>query len=376
MAFRRIAVVGAGIGGLTAAVALARAGVRCEVFERRTGPDNSGAGLQISPNAAAELHDLGLAGMFGGAVRPVAREIRRWRDDSLLGTTALQGYGAPYYTIRRAKLIRSLLDAVRSAQGVTAVRFGRKCVGLRETGSGVVLHFDDGSESAADAVIGADGLYSMVRARLHRDLPKYHGHVAMRAVVPAAWARTPAALDRVVVWLGPGRHCVAYPIDGGRSLNLVATVPAADPRSAGDIDLPAAYRAWHPAVRDLLALPARFEPHPLYDRPPLPRWHRGRLAVLGDAAHPMLPSLAQGAAQAVEDAVALARCVREPDAFARYQALRDRRARRVADAARTGLRVHHLSDGPDQQRRDHAMAVAPPDSLDWLYGRADVEAGA
>ena len=376
MAYREVAVVGAGIGGLTAAVALARQNVRCVVFERHPALPDDGAGIQISPNAAAELHELGLAAAFDTAVRPACREIRRWRDNTLLGRTELgpvaeRRYGAPYYTLRRTALTGALLDAVRRAHGPSAVRFSRRCAGVRDEGDRVTLGFDDGTTARADAVVGADGLRSAVRGHFGHELPRFRGHVAGRAVLPMDAARPWAEPDRIVVWLGPGRHCVCYPIDRGRHLNLVITTPAARPpgrntRISGT-DLLTRYAGWHPAVRGLLARAGRIDQRALYDRPPMPGWHRGRVVLLGDAAHPMLPFLAQGAAQAIEDAAALARCVHRPDGFARYEELRQDRVRRVVEASAAGLSVHHLPDGDEQRLRDRALAAAPRDVLDWLY---------
>lgn len=386
MAFRSIAVIGAGIGGLTTAVALARENVRAEVFERAATLPMTGGGIQISPNAAGVLRELGVAAAFDSAVRPGRREIRGWRDDepvawTELGRVAEARYGAPYYTLRRAALGRALFAAARDALGPAAVQFGRRCTGARDHGSGVVLRFDDGSETYADAVVGADGLHSSIRGLLHTDRLRYSGYVAYRAVLPigrAPWLADPA---RVVVWLGPGRHCVSYPIDGGRSLNLVAMVPAPMPpaaaRETSVREVLEAFHGWHPAVRGLLAVAGQFDQHGLFDRAPLPAWHRGRVALLGDAAHPMLPCNAQGAAQAIEDAAVLARCVREPDGFGRYEAVRRPRVERVTAAARAGLHTYHLPDGPEQKRRDDALAGAPPDAFDWLYGyRSHDEAGA
>lgn len=361
----RIAIVGAGIGGLTAAVALARENVACVVYERHATLPDDGAGIQISPNAAAELHALGVEAAFGEAVRPSSREIRRWRDNTVLGRTDLSRYAIPYYTMRRGALVAALKDAAKPFP----VRFGRRCVAIRVDPSGVVLGFDDGTVSRADAVVGADGLHSAVRGVFSRELPRYSGYVAGRAVLPMDAARSLAADDRVLVWLGPKRHCVAYPIDRGRRLNLVVVEPQATP--AGRTirkDSMAAFTGWHPAVRGLLGLAGRIERRALYDRPPLPRWHNGRVVLIGDAAHPMLPFIAQGAALAIEDAAALGRCLRRPDAFSHYEKLRRDRVARIADVSRAGLRAYHLPDGEDQRRRDRAMAAAPPDTLDWLYG--------
>jgi salicylate hydroxylase len=376
MAHQKIAVIGAGIGGLTAAVALAREGVHCTIFERTGTLPGTGGGIQLAPNAAAVLHRLGLAPALTGAVRPVARELRRWRDNEVIGRVELGRaaelrYGAPYYTMRRATLCRALFEATRRAHGPDAVRFGRGCIGVEERGDDVVIQLDDGSQCHADAVIGADGINSFVRGLLHTDTVRYSGHSVYRAVFPAEAARWLSAPARVVVWLGPGQHCVSYPVDGGRSLNLVATVPAPVPpvaaREVSASELLTAYAGWHPAVRGLFAVAGRFDHHGLFDRPALPSWHRGRLAVLGDAAHPMLPFIAQGAAQAIEDAEVLAGHLHEPDGFARYAAARRTRVERVAAVARAGLHDHHLADGPEQRLRDSGLAATGLPELDWLY---------
>jgi salicylate hydroxylase len=372
MTISRVAVIGAGIGGLSAAVALARVGVHCEVFERYRTANDTGGGIQLSPNAVAVLHGLGLGPALTGSVRPQARELRRWQDNKVIGRVCLgpaaeQRFGAPYYTLRRAALSRALL----AAAGPRTVRFGRRCVGVRNDGDGVLVQFHDGSEHRADAVIGADGINSVVRDAVHRDVPRYSGHIVYRAVFPAERAGWLGSPPRVVVWLGPGRHCVVYPVDGGRSLNLVATAPQPVPptavREVAGSDLLAAYSGWNPALRGLLAVAGRLDEHGLFDRPPLPAWHHGRVVLLGDAAHPMLPFIAQGAAQAIEDADSLAAHIHESDGFLCYEAERRSRVERVSALARAGLHDHHLPDGPEQQLRDSRLAGTGLPDFDWLY---------
>ncbi|SNY40801.1 FAD-dependent monooxygenase [Paractinoplanes atraurantiacus] len=321
------AVVGAGVGGLTAALALRREGFsRVTVYERQAELPFEGYGIQISPNAAALLDGH----VFAAAARPPYREIRRWRDDAVISRIDLQRYRTPYYTMRRGDLIAALA-------------------------SPVVLNAPVRSAADLDAeiVIGADGLNSALHGAIASDRPRDSGYVAYRAVVPAG-------LDRVVVWLGPGRHLVAYPIGGG--VNVVAVVPD------DGVALEDGFAEWHPAPRRLIALMNGSPSHLLRDRVPLPCWHEGKVVLIGDAAHPMLPFAAQGAVQAIEDAAALAPLLRHPDAFARFEAARRPRVERIFAMSRAGLQSYHLPDGSEQRRRDRELAAAPANALDWLYG--------
>ncbi|MFG2043320.1 FAD-dependent monooxygenase [Dactylosporangium sp. NPDC048998] len=348
----RVAVAGAGVGGLTAALAFAARGVRCTVFERSPRLAADGFGIQLPPNATRVLYGLGLGPALDAvSLRPAAREVRRWSDGALLGRVPLGDaaaarYGAPYLALRRADLVRVLHDA--AAPGT--VRFGARCTAATPDGA---LHLADGSVHEADAVVGADGLHSVVRAALRRDEPRFTGYTAYRAVLPVAGPIAGAA-PVVTVWLGPGRHVVAYPVPGG--LNLVAVTPGR---------LEGAFDGWHGPVRDLVRAAGPAMRHALFAGPALPAWHRGRLAVLGDAAHAMPPFLAQGAAQAVEDAAALAEA--GPGGLARYEARRRPRAERVAAASAAGGREHHLPDGAQQRRRDERIAASGLPEQDWLY---------
>ncbi|AGL18883.1 FAD-dependent monooxygenase [Actinoplanes sp. N902-109] len=335
-------IIGGGIGGLSTAVALARAGVRSTVVDRAAVP--AGGGIQIPANASAVLDDLGIE--LPGAVPLRARELRRWSDNTVLGRTPLHRHRA----VRRADLCRALTAACRSP-----IRTGQRCVEVTQDGSGVAVRLAGGTVLTDAAAVGADGLFSLVRATIASTPVGYSGHAVYRTVLPVA-PDTP----EVVVWLGPGQHCVAYPIDGGTATNLVLTVPSASPpgalREVTPREVLAAYRDWHPAVRGLIARATRFDHHGLFERPPLPAWHRGRVVLVGDAAHPMLPFVAQGAAQAIEDAAALAAHVAEPDGFARYEAVRRPVAERMVALARAGATDYHLPDGPAQRRRDHDLA--------------------
>ncbi|TMM38338.1 MAG: salicylate 1-monooxygenase [Actinobacteria bacterium] len=365
----RIAVVGAGIAGLATAGFLTRAGLPCTVFEQSTAPSETGAGIQLSPNGTRLLHRIGLAGqLIRVGVRPAAIEIRRWQDNrpvarTRLGAACEATFGAPYCTLHRADLYHALLGPVRQL-----VRPGRRCVAVREYPDRVELSFVDGSTVDADLVIGADGLHSVVRRALVPDVVRFAGLVAYRGLVHAERVPSTAADHRVVIWLGPGRHVVCYPIGRGL-LNVVAVVP--DPVALGP--LADAFPGWSPAVQTLLAAMPAPTRWPLYDRPPLSRWRTGRIVLVGDAAHPLLPFGAQGANQAIEDAATLAAHLDAgrddvAGALARYERARVPRLAQVRAMVRDNGVNHHLPDGEGQRRRD---AVPGRDSLAgraWLYG--------
>ncbi|MBL7259402.1 FAD-dependent monooxygenase [Paractinoplanes lichenicola] len=342
----QVVIVGAGIGGLATAAVLARRGVRCVVLERATGFADTGAGIQIAPNGSAVLHRLGLAGELAGACRPAERQIRRWSDDATIGTVelgaaAVRRYGSPYYTLRRSHLHRMLL-------GLVDVRFGAACTGVNDRGDHVVVSLEDGTRLTADVVIGADGLRSVVRRAVVADRLRASGWVAYRAVVPDF----PAHGNRVIVRLGPGRHLVSYPLGDG-SLNVVAVMPSS--LAAPSFD------GWHCSALSLVSCAGRFDRYELFDRP-RSAWRRGRVVLLGDAAHPLLPFLAQGACQALEDAEAIAKGVEN------YQAVRASRVARVAAAGLAGAREYHFEDGPSQRARDDRLAAVGLPGQDWLFG--------
>ncbi|MFI9561162.1 FAD-dependent monooxygenase [Nonomuraea endophytica] len=378
-----VAIVGAGIAGLAFAAALRRAGVDFHVYEQAPRLSEVGAGVQLTPNATRELHRLGLADALSTvAVAPRAIEIRRWDDGTSLqriplGAECLARFGAPYYTLHRADLHSALLSLLPPER----VHLGARCVAVTQRADSVRLDLSNGTTVVADLAVGADGIHSVVREHLAPDHPRYSGQTIYRGLVPAE--RVPHLLTepRVQVWFGPGRHCVCYPVSAGRLVSFGATVAAPDWReeswsAQGSVrELTPFYMGWHEDVTRLIGAAEAVSRWALHDRESLPRLHSGRVAVIGDAAHPMLPFRAQGANQAIEDAVSLARFLAEAgrcglrEALLRYEHLRLPRTNRIQRESRNSVRTFHLADGDAQRQRDNdARASSSLDRQQWLFG--------
>jgi salicylate hydroxylase len=385
----RIAIVGGGIGGLATALFLRQAGLQATVYEQAADLREVGAGIVVSPNMVRVLDRLGLASRLPEfAVRlDAAWEFRRWQDGRVLfaqpmGEACERLYGAHCYVAHRADLLALLQQGLPGEQ----LRLDHRCTALRQDASEVELSFSarDGTQSraAADVVIGADGIHSTVQSAVAPQVDaRFSGSCAFRCLVPAE--RAPAMSLRPVqtLWLGPGRHFVHYPISGGRLVNVVAIVPAGGWRieswtADGDIaDLSAEFRGWDERVQQLIVSASSTKRWALYDRNPLERWTLGRVTLLGDAAHAMLPFFAQGAAQAIEDAYVLAACLKSSDrataaqALQRYEAIRRPRASQVQLMSRGRELRNHLPDGPEQMQRDAELASGDPlRQSAWLYG--------
>jgi salicylate hydroxylase len=379
----RVAVIGGGIGGLAAALSLRAAGFDVQVYEQSRAVSEIGAGIQIAPNASRILHRLGLGpALDRRGVRPVAVHQRRWDDGRTLqraplGAELEAAYGAPYYHFHRADLLAALAGALPAERLHTSHRLAS----IEDRGESVALGFANGETAEAEIVVGADGIHSAVRGLLFGpEAPRFTGCIAYRGLVPAERLRH---LDLEVTannWMGPHRHFVHYFVAGATLVNFVAVVEQeswtreswTDP---GEIaDALAAFEGWHPDVRAIIGAVDQTFKWALFDREALPQWSKGRVTLLGDACHAMLPFMAQGAGQAIEDGATLAACLVQHGAttaaLQAYEALRRGRATRLQGLSRANKTRFHLPDGPEQQARDAAMAGAGDRqiaAMGWLY---------
>jgi salicylate hydroxylase len=387
-----IAIIGGGIGGLAAAAFLHRAGLPATVYEQAAQLREVGAGVVVAPNAARLLRALRVLDEFAAraVVLETGWEFRRWQDGSVLSAEDLATrcealFGERTYTAHRA----DLLDAVQRAVPAASVRLGKRVVALSQDGPRHTLRFADGASAEADVVIGADGIHSMVRAALTEPVPPaYSGLCAFRALVPADEAPEFARRPAHTLWLGPGHHLVHYPVSAGKFVNLVAFAPAGNytteswTATATVGELLAEFAGWDERLIALLraaGTPGRWA---LLDRAPLTRWSSGTMTLLGDAAHPMFPFFGQGAAQAIEDAAALARCLAADPAdpaaaLRRYESLRLPRTTRLQQVSHARAHVNHLPDSPEQQARDASFSGTDPLAASaWIYAHnADTLAG-
>jgi salicylate hydroxylase len=388
---RTILIAGAGIGGLTAALTLARLGYRVLVAEQAEKLTDVGAGIQLSPNATRILQALGVAErLTATAVVPEGLSIRSAGSGTEIaympiGQAMEFRYGAPYWMLHRGDLQAALVEAV-AEQSDVVLKLGTRLEDFAVHAKGITAQLRDSSgisEERVPAVIGADGLWSTVRAQLgDKTKPEFRNRTAWRALLPAA--SVPEEFRRPVtrLWLGRNAHLVHYPVRGGTLINIVAIVgdrwksPGWTAPGARDQLLRHFTRErWAKPARDLVATPEAWVKWALFDRdePGFP--DHAPVTLIGDAAHPMLPFLAQGAAMAIEDAEILARCLASPAAdpepgLRRYEAVRSARVRRVQQEARANSRTYHMS-GPAALARNLAMRLMGGDRLraryDWLY---------
>jgi salicylate hydroxylase len=386
---QNVLVAGGGIGGLTAALALLQRGHRVVVLEQARELKEVGAGLQLSANAVRALHGLGLAtALESVAVQPEGKEVRLWDTGQTwklldLGPQSVVQYGFPYYTVYRPDLLSLLTEGVRSF-APEALVLGARCEGVEQTPDGVRVELADGRRFEGDLLIGADGVHSSIRRLLFGgDMASFSGCMAWRGVIPAKCL--PKHLVRSVGtnWVGPGRHVIHYPLRGGKLMNFVGIVERDDwqveswTQQGTHDECHRDFTGWHADVHTLIEkLDTPFK-WALMGRPPMMRWTLGRVTLLGDACHPTLPFLAQGAAMAIEDGYILARSIDalgdDPAlALERYGAARIERTTRIVErSAENGRRFHNQdlasAEGAAQYVDREWSADRVRERYDWLF---------
>jgi salicylate hydroxylase len=385
----KILIAGGGIGGIALALAVRQRGIEAHLFEQAKAFSQVGAGIQLSANATRVLRTLGLGDALARvAVYPEGRDYRAWDDGDRLYWTPLGGraeshFGAPYYHAHRA----DLLDVLLGGLGDTGFRLNAHVDHFEQNADGVTVTLADGTTVTGDVLVGADGIHSTVRAQLFgRELPRYTGNVAWRGLVPAERV---AHLDlgRVTgVWMGPNRSIVQYYVSAGRTFNWIGISRSEQPAreswlAEGRIeDALAEYSGWHETIRTIIAATPQVLRQALYDREPLPDWRVGRVVLLGDAAHPMMPFYAQGAAQSIEDAYVLAGCIaesaRDPAAaLERYVQLRQPRTAWMQALSRQEEELYQMTDAAAIADRNARMrtnlipeSATFPSEQERLYG--------
>jgi salicylate hydroxylase len=384
----RVAIIGGGIGGLTAAIALHRRGIKVTVYEQQPELSEIGAGLNLSPNALKAFRALDLeAEVAAIGFESDYQVIRSWHSGRIISKQPRKGdfttrYGAAHLTLHRA----DLLNVLGRALPERVVQLGARCVAVESTPRSARARFADGSEIEADLIVGADGIHSVVRKSLFGpEAPRFTGCVCWRGLVPLAAVPPGTVGSDGTMWMGPHGHVVHYLVKRGEFVNFVAHYDSdawteeSWTRECDRSELMATYAAWHPSLLRLFECGERYYKWALYDREPLARWSQGRATLLGDSAHAMLPYLGQGACMAIEDAYSLAAAIARADldpegALALYEAVRLPRTRRTVLGSRERAKLNHLPSPWHRLKRDIKFAIRDRFGLDktafqadWLY---------
>ena len=380
----KVLIAGAGLGGLAAAACLMQRGFEVRVFEQAPQLSEVGAGIQQSANAVKVLYALGLREALDRVgVKPRDYEFRRFDTGELLHKIAFAGaheakHGTPYYHLHRADFHQIMVDKVR-AMDPGCIALNAKVVGFTESGRGVSVRLADGTQVSGDVLVGADGIRSTVRQAIAGETPaRYTGYVAWRVMVPRK-KLPPGVMDRVgAVWCGPHNHCVLYWLRSGDLLNFVGCPEHAEwddeswTQRRPWPELKADYAGWHPQIQSILDAADRNECYrwALNDRVPIRQWSTARVTLLGDAAHPTLPFLAQGACMAIEDAAVLARALEGAGsvgyALQVYQDARVERCARVVRASAEHGGLYHIVDAGEMKKAFAERNIAQ-EREQWLY---------
>lgn len=381
-----VIIVGGGIGGLAAALAISRQGFAVRVLEQAAEMGEIGAGIQLAPNAFAAFDALGVGEVMRSRAVFTERMLMLDAIDEMkvgeipLGEAFRARFGFPYAVIHRADVHGALLDAVRASSLVEMVTATR-VTGIEQDSGGVVVHDQAHGVHRGVALIGADGVKSVVREALVGDPVRVSGHVVYRAVVEANDFPQALRWSAATLWVGPHCHLVHYPMRGGEQYNLVVTFHSREQEQWGVTDgsreeVQSYFTAVCPTARQLIDLPKSWRRWATADREPIANWSHGRATLLGDAAHPMMQYLAQGACMALEDAVTLGEALAAHngdfiEAFARYERSRVARTARVVLSTREMGRIYHAK-GVERLVRNELWKNRTPerfyDALEWLYG--------
>lgn len=395
MAGLKVLVVGGGIGGITSVLALRQRGIDAQLYEQAGAFGQVGAGIQVSSNAARILLKLGLGeALKKVATFPEGRDYRGWDTGERLyftplGQKAQAHFGSPYYAAHRAELLEVLLSGL----GDHGFRLGSRVERVDQDANGVMLTLANGESAHGDMLIGADGIHSTARAQLFgEELPRYTGNVAWRGLVPAERVAHLDLGSVVGVWMGPNRSIVQYYVSAGKTFNWIGISRSPQPAreswlAEGKVeDALAEYEGWHPTIRTIIGATPKVLRQALYDREPLADWQVGRIVLIGDAAHPMMPFYAQGGAQSIEDAYVLAGCIAEGqdrplEALRRFVKMRQPRTAWMQDLARREEELYQMNDAATIKARNEEMrsnsktgtAIFPPEQERLYSYDAEVE---
>ncbi len=381
----KVLIVGAGIGGLTAALAALKRGFDVEVYEQAPQLREVGAGLQLSANGTRVFYELGVGeALKAHSCEAAGKEIRLWNTAEAwklfdLGKVSVERYGYPYFTVYRPDLLEVLLAAI----GRERIHLGARCLGFSQDADSVTVELDGGRTASGDCLIGADGVHSQVRQSLFgQDRPQFTGIVVWRGIVPME--KLPKHMARMVGsnWVGPGAHVVHYPLRAGQVMNFVGALERRDwqveswsARGTTE-ELAADFAGWHEDVQALIRhIPAPYK-WALMTRPPMERWSAGRVTLLGDACHSMVPFLAQGAVMAIEDGFVLGRCLQKyadaAVALTRYEDARRERTRKAVEGSAANIaRFHQPALADPAKARDYVerewAGQNVAERYEWLF---------